>query len=103
MRGALGQMGEVFNIIKDKPNLSGLLEAGKAAQEKLHSTTLASSSRSLPQEPTINPEIAIPLYQAIGEEFPLGRQMKRYLSQMKKIKEMKKIPEDSEGITTDTA
>ena len=29
MRGALGQMGEVFNIIKDKPNLSGLLEVGK--------------------------------------------------------------------------
>ena len=28
MRGALGQMGNVVNIIKDKPNLSGLLEAG---------------------------------------------------------------------------
>ena len=35
MRGALGQVREMFNIIKDKPNLSGLLEAGKAAQEKL--------------------------------------------------------------------
>ena len=34
MRGALGQMGEVFNTIRNKPNLSGLLEAGKVAQEK---------------------------------------------------------------------
>ena len=29
MRGALGQMGEIFAILKDKPNLSGILEAGK--------------------------------------------------------------------------
>ena len=29
MRGTLGQMGEIFTILKDKPNLSGLLEAGK--------------------------------------------------------------------------
>ena len=34
MRGALGQIGKVFNIIKDKPNLSALLEAGKTAEEK---------------------------------------------------------------------
>ena len=33
MRGALGQMGEIISIIKNKPNLSGLLEAGKAAQK----------------------------------------------------------------------
>ena len=44
MRGTLGQMGEVFNIIKNKPNPSGLLEAGKIAQEKLHSTTPVGSS-----------------------------------------------------------
>ena len=31
IRGALGQMREIFNIIKDKPNLSGLLEAGRVA------------------------------------------------------------------------
>ena len=29
MMGSFGQMGEIFAIIKDKPNLSGLLEAGK--------------------------------------------------------------------------
>ena len=104
MRGALGQVREVLNIIKSKPNLSGLLETAKAAQEKIQSTVPASSSeRSLPKEPTIKPEIATPLYQAIGKEFPSERQMKRYLSKMKKVKEMKKIPEDSEGITTDTA
>ena len=104
MRGALGQVREMFNIIKDKPNLSGLLEAGKAAQEKLQPSAPArSSEKSPPKEPTIKPEVAIPLYQAIGEEFPSERQMKRYLSKMKKVKEMKKIPEDSEGITTGSA
>ena len=84
MRGALGQVREMFNIIKDKPNLSGLLEAGKAAQEKLQPSAPArSSDKSPPKEPTIKPEVAIPLYQAIGEEFPSERQMKRYLSKMK--------------------
>ena len=29
MRGALGQIGEIFAILKDKPNLYGILEAGK--------------------------------------------------------------------------
>ena len=62
MRGALGQMGEVFNIIKDIPNLSGLFETGKIAQEKLQSTTPASSSTGrTPQELTIKSEVAIPL------------------------------------------
>ena len=55
------------------------------------------------KEPTIKPEVAISLYQAIGQEFPSERQMKRYLSKMKKVKEIKKIPEDSQGINTDTA
>ena len=104
MRLTLGQMGEVFDIIKDKPNFSGLLEAGRISQEKLQSTASASSSiRSTPQELTIKPEVAIPLYQAIGKEFPSEIQMKRYLNKMKKVREMKKIPEDSEGVTTDTA
>ena len=104
MRGALGQVMEVFSFIKNKPYLSGLLEAGKATQEIIQPTVKASSSgRSLSKEPTIKPEIATPLCQAIGEKFPSERQMKRYLSRMKEVKEMKKIPEDSEGITTDTA
>ena len=104
MRGALVQMGEVFNIIKDKPNLSGLLEARRFAQEKLYTTTSVSSSvRRSPQESTIKPEIATLLYQAIGEEFPSERQMKRYLSKVKKVKAMKKIPEESEGVTKDIA
>ena len=101
MRGALGQMGEVFNIVKT--NLICLVWSGKVVKEKLYSTTTdISSGRSALQEPTIKPEVAIPLYQAIEEEFPSERQMKRYLSMMKKVKEMKKIPEDSEGIITDT-
>ena len=54
------------------------------------------------QEPAIKPEVAILLYQAIGEELPSERQMKRYLSKMKKVKEIKKVPEESEGIITDT-
>ena len=104
MRGDLGQVRQVFNIIKDKPNLSGLLGARKAAQEKLQPTApVSSSERSPPKEPTIKPQVAMPLCQAIGEEFPSKRQIKRYLSKVKKVKEMKKIPEDSEGITTDTA
>ena len=32
MRGTLGQLGRVFNVIKDKPNLSGLLEAGQVSR-----------------------------------------------------------------------
>ena len=44
MRGTLGQMGEIFTILKDKPNLSGLLEAGKTAQEKLQNPTSAGTS-----------------------------------------------------------
>ena len=70
MRGALGQLGKVFSVIKRNYNLSGLLEAGQVVQEKLHPTAPASSSgRKVPQEPAIKPEVAIPLYQAIGEEF----------------------------------
>ena len=104
MRGALGQMGEIFNIIKNKPNLSGLLEAGRVTQEKLQTTVSAGSSgKEISQESPIKPEMAIPLYQAIGEEFSSDRQMKKYLSKMKKIKEMKKTPDDSEGVTTDNA
>ena len=104
MRGAFGQIGEVFNIIKDKPNLSELLEAGKIAQEKLPTTeSVGSSGKEIPQESPIKSQVAIPLYQAIGEEFSSDKQMKKYLSKMKRIKEMKKTPDDSEGITTDTA
>ena len=55
------------------------------------------------REPAIKPTVAIPLYQAIGEEFSSERQMKRYLSKMKKVKEVKRIPEESEEVTTDTA
>ena len=90
MRGTLGQLGRVFNVIKDKPNLSGLLEAGNVVQERLHPTAPASSSgEEALQEPSIRPAVAIPLYQAIGEEFSSERQMKRYLSKMKKVKEVK--------------
>ena len=104
MRGTLGQRAEVFNIIREKPNLSGLLEAGKIAQGKLQPTAPAgSSSQEIPPDPSIKPEVAIPLYKAIGEEFSSDRQMKKYLSKMKGIKEMKKTPDDSEGVTTDTA
>ena len=104
MRGALGQMGEVFNIIKEKPHLFGLLEAGKIAQEKLQPTAPAeSTSQEILPEPSIKPEVATPLYKAIGEEFSSDRQMKKYLSKMKRIKEKKKTPDDSEGVTTDTA
>ena len=104
MRGTCGQLGKVFSVIKDKPNLSGLLEAGKVVQERLNPTAPSSSSgRRTPQEPTIKPEVAIPLYQAIGEEFPSERQMKRYLSKVKRVKEVKRIPEKSGEVTTDSA
>ena len=90
--------------MKDKPNLSGLLEAGKVVQERLNPTAPSSSSqRKTLQESTIKPEVAIPLYQAIEEEFPSERQTKKYLSKVKKAKELKRIPEKSEDITTDTA
>ena len=103
MRGALGQIWEIFTILKDKPNLSGLLEAGKTAQEKLQSPTSAGTSgRKASAESTIKPEVAIPLYQAIGEEFTSEKQMKKYLSKMKKIKGVRKFAEDSEGVTSDT-
>ena len=60
MRGNLGQLGKVFSVIKDKPNLSGLLEAGKVVQERLNPTAPSSSSgRRTPQEPTIKPVVAI--------------------------------------------
>ena len=103
MRGALVQMGQVFKLLKDKPSLSGLLEAGKIAQEKLHSTTPSSSKRKeISQEPPLKPEVSTPLYQVIGEEFTSEKQMKKYLSRMKKVKEMRRTPVDSEEITTDT-
>ena len=44
MRGALGQVREVLDIIKNKPNLSGLLEAGKATQEIIQSPVPTSTS-----------------------------------------------------------
>ena len=104
MKGALGQLGKQFSVIRDKPNLSGLLEAGKIVQERPHlAAPFSSSGRRVPQEPAFKPEVAILLYQAIGEEFSSERQMKRYLSKMKKVKEIKRIPEESEKITTDTA
>ena len=103
MRGALGQMGEICVIIKDKPNLSGLLEAGRTAQVKLQNRASAGSSgREAPVETPIKPEVAIPLYQAIGEEFTSEKQMKKYLSKMKKIKGERKPTEDSSGVTSDT-
>ena len=87
MRGALGQMGEIFAIVKDKPNLSGLLEAGRTAQVKLQNpASSGSNDRETSIETPIKPEVAIYLYQAIGEEFTSEKQMKKYLSKMKKIK-----------------
>ena len=103
MRGALGQMGEIFAIVKDKPNLSGLIEAGKTAQVKLQNpASSGSNERETSIETPIKPEVAIPLYQAIGEEFTSEKQMKKYLSKMKKIKGERKSTEDSEGVTSDT-
>ena len=104
MRGALGQMGEIFAILKDKPSLFGILEAGKTVQVKLQNPTSAGSSgREAPIESPIKTEVAIPLYQAIGEEFTSEKQMKKYLSKMKKIKQVRKSTEDSVGVTSDTA
>ena len=101
MRGALGQMGEVFTILKNKPNLSGLLEAGKTAQEKLQNPASAETSgRKASIEATIKQVVTLPLYQAIGEEFTSEKQMKKYLSKIKKIHN--KTAEDSEGVTSDT-
>ena len=103
MRETLGQMGEIFTILKDKPHLSGLLEAGKTAQEKLKNPTSAGTSgRKVSVESSIKPEVAIPLYQAIAEEFTSEKQMKKYLSKKKKIKDVIKSTEDSEGIASDT-
>ena len=103
MRGALGQMGGIFTILRNKPNLSGLIEAGKTAQEKLQNPTPAGTSGERASvESTIKPVVTIPLYQAIGEEFTSEKQMKKYLSKMKKIKGVRKATEDSEGVTSDT-
>ena len=103
MRGALGQMGEVFTIIKNKPNLSGLFEAGKAAQKLPTTVSAGPSDKEVPVESSIKPEVAIPLYQAIGEELTSEKQMKKYLSKMQKIKRVRKTTDDSGEITTDTA
>ena len=103
MREALGQMGQIFSIIKNKPNLSGLFEAGKAAQKLSTTVSAGSSNKEVPIESSIKPEVAIPLYQAIGEEFTSEKQMKKYLSKMKKIKGVSKSTDDSEGVTTGTA
>ena len=92
MGEALGQVREVFDIVKNKPYLSGLLEVGKATQEIIQSIVPASTSRRhVPKESTIKLEVATSLYRAIGEEFPTERQMKRYLNKIKKVKEMKPI------------
>ena len=70
-------MGEVLDIAKNKPNLSGLLEAGRATQEIIQSTAPTNTSGGgIPKEATIKPEVATPLYQVIGKEFPTERQMK---------------------------
>ena len=50
MRGALGQMGEIFTTIKNKPNLPGLLEAGKAAQKLQTSASAGPSGKEVPQK-----------------------------------------------------
>ena len=103
MRGALGQMKEIFANIKDKPTLSGIIEAGRTAQLKLQNPVATrSSGEKTFTEPPIKPEVAIPLYQAIEEEFTSDKQMKKYLSKMKKIKGMRKPGGDSEGVTSDT-
>ena len=101
MRGTLGELGKVFSVMKDKPNLTGLLEAGKAVQERLNPTTPSGSSgKRTIQELTIKPEVAIPLYKAIGE-FSSEKLMKKYLSKVKKVNETRKTPEKSEEVTTD--
>ena len=55
MRGALGQTGEIFTIIKNKYNLSGLLEAGKAAQKLQTTATAGPSGKEVPLESSIKP------------------------------------------------
>ena len=96
-------MEEIFAIVKDQPNLSGLLEAGRTAQVKLQNpASSGSNDRGTSIETPIKPEVAIPLYQAIWEEFTSEKQMKKYLSKMKKIKGERKSTEDSEGVTSDT-
>ena len=60
-----------------------------------------SSNRETPIETVVKPEVAIPLYQAIGE-FTSEKQIKKYLSTMKKMKGERKSTEDSEGMTSDT-
>ena len=98
MREALGQIGQIFSIIKNKPNLSGLLEAGNAAQKLPTTVSAGSSNKEVPIESSIKPEVAIPLYQAIGEKFTSEKQMKKYLSKMKKIKGVSKSTDDSGGL-----
>ena len=96
MRGAINQIGKV-EVVKDKPNLTGLLDAGKVAHGILQTPVPANTTRTKePIEVTIRPKVATPLYQAIREEFPSERQMKRYYNKIKKTKEMKKIPEEAE-------
>ena len=103
MRGTLGQIREIFVNLKDKPTLSGILEAGRTAQMKLQSPVPAGfSGEKTSAESPIKPEVAIPLYQAIGEEFTMEKQMTKYLSKMKNIKGVRKPSGDSEGITSDT-
>ena len=41
MRGALGQMGEIFAILKDKPNLSGRLEAEKKSTREAAESSIS--------------------------------------------------------------
>ena len=103
MGGTLGQLGEVFTILKNKPNMSRLFEAGKTAQEKLQNPTPSGTGGERASvEATIRPVVTLPLYQAIGEEFTSENQMKKYLSKIKKIQKVKKTTEDSEGVTSDT-
>ena len=68
MRKTLGQMGEMFTILKNKPNMSGLLEAGRTAQEKLQNPKPAGTSgRRESIEAAMKPVVTLPLYQAIGD------------------------------------
>ena len=60
MRGALGQMGEIFTVLKNKPNLSGLLEAGKTAKEKIQNPIPAGTSGERASiESTIKPVVTL--------------------------------------------
>ena len=90
-----------MTILNNKPNLSGLLEAGKTAQEKLQKPTPAETRGGRASiEATIKPVVTLPLYQAIGEEFTSEKQMKKYLSKIKMIQGVKKTTEESEGADT---